>query len=294
MVVVLNSHDEAQVLCGKAEYLANASRTGGTEPRHEPRSNARNAGRRLAAWLATPAGGRFLALERPPLQDTVRRFHGDSLLWIGTTDDLVDTTAQCLVRARIRTTCGSLDGRVSVHADSAAAEVDVVVADTAELPFAGASIDGVVLHHALDVVADRRGTLREAARVLRSGGRLVVVGFNPFSLWLLTRPLAAFHDLHPLSVPRLREWLAVLGMTREAPPVYLNYRSGLPIALAREPWRTASAWLNRLQPPLGGAYILAARKQGRGAILQQRDQRRRGRQLAPVAVPSATRQEHAP
>ena len=244
----------------------------------------------MADWLATPAGGRLLALERQALQETVRRFLGDSLLWMGATADLVDITAQCLVRARICTTYdapGPAGPTLREGEPAHTADVNLVVADTAELPFAGASIDGVVLHHALDVAADRRGTLREAARILKSGGRLVVVGFNPLSLWSLSKPLPAFRDLRPLSVPRLGEWLTVLGMTRDARTVYLNYRSLLPMALATDRWQTLSAWVNRLQPPLGGAYIMAATKRGPGYIVQRRNQRQDSRELAPAVLPNA-------
>lgn len=298
-----NSRDDAQVLCGKAEYLANARintriNEGGTEPRGDsPTVGCPTAAdtrrRRLSTWLATPAGGRLLDLERPVLQETVRRFHGDSLLWIGATTDLVDTTAQCMVRERICAAYGALNREATPGLDGTRAAmpgIDLVATDTAELPFAGTSIDGIVLHHALDVAADRRGTLREAARVLKSGGRLVVVGFNPFSLLLLLRPLRAFRELRPLSVPRLSEWLAVLGMTREARTVYLNYRSALPMALHGDRWQTASAWVNRLQPPLGAAYVLVATKEGHGYLRQRRDQRQEDRKLAGAVLPNATRQ----
>ena len=221
------------------------------------------------------------------MQESVRRFVGDSLLWMGVTADLVNTTAQCMVRTRICATPAALGRAGSSARANELADVDLVVADTAELPFAVASIDGVVLHHALDVAANRRGTLREAARVLKPGGRLVVVGFNPISLWLLSKPLPTFRDLRPLSVPRLGEWLTVLGMTRDARPVYLNYRSVLPMAVATGRWRTASAWLNQLQPPLGGAYILAATKRGPGYIVQRRNQRRDSREFAPAVLPNA-------
>lgn len=273
---------------------------GGTEPRRESRAVGHGRGadarrRRLADWLATPAGDRLLALERRALQETVRRFLGDSLLWIGATADLVDITAQCMVRARICTTydISGPRGPSPWEREGAGskpprtADVDLVVADTAELPFASASIDAVVLHHALDVAADRRSSLREAARILKSGGRLVVVGFNPLSLWLLSKPFPAFRDLRPLSVPRLGEWLTVLGMTRDARTIYLNYRSVLPMALAADRWQTASVWVNRLQPPLGGAYILAATKRGPGYIVQRRNQRQDNRELAPAVLPNA-------
>ena len=49
------------------------------------------------------------------------------------------------------------------------------------LPFANASLDGVVLHHALESVPDARACIREVERVLKPG-RLVICAFNPISL----------------------------------------------------------------------------------------------------------------
>ena len=274
--------------------MANAGKKhGGKEPCREPGAAGRLSGtaarqRRLAAWLTTPAGCRLLAAQRPLVRETVRRFHGDSLLWIGATADLVDTTDQCMVRARICTAQSNVPPRALVAKPTPG--VDVVAADPTELPFASASVDGVVLCHALDVAADRRATLREAARILKSGGRLAVVGFNPLSLWFLTKPLAAFRELRPVSVPRLSEWLTVLGLAPETRPVYLNYRAALPTSLEGGWWQSASTWLNRVQPPFGGAYILLATKEGRAFLYQGHDQRHGRRELAPVVMPNATRQ----
>ena len=120
-------------------------------------------------------------------------------------------------------------------------------------------------------------------------GKLVVLGFNPLSLWLFSKPLAAFRDLRPLSVPRLHDWLTVLGLEREARTVYLNYRSVLPIV---DRWQTAT-WLNGVHLPFGGVYIFVARKHGHGVILQPRRQRRTDRELASLAVPTPTRRAHA-
>lgn len=46
--------------------------------------------------------------------------------------------------------------------------------DIAELPFEDASFDVLIMVHVLHLVADWRAVLREAARVLRPGGRLVL------------------------------------------------------------------------------------------------------------------------
>jgi ubiquinone/menaquinone biosynthesis C-methylase UbiE len=55
-----------------------------------------------------------------------------------------------------------------------AAPRPAVVGDAARLPFAGGSFDLVVAALVLSFVGDRAGALREAARVLRAGGALVL------------------------------------------------------------------------------------------------------------------------
>ena len=52
-----------------------------------------------------------------------------------------------------------------------------------ELPIATQSIDLVVLPHVLEFADEPHQILREVDRVLMPEGRLVIVGFNPWSLW---------------------------------------------------------------------------------------------------------------
>ena len=225
----------------------------------------------FSAWLRSAAGERLLEVERPPLRDSVRRFHGDAALWIGTTARLLDTTARCLVRERFFATCCLPETEsASGLAESAPCGFKVVRTLPAKLPFPSASVDGVVLHHALETEHDRRSTLREAARVLRPGGRLLLLGVNPSSLWLLAKPFAVFRRLKPVAVPRLKDWLAVLGLEQDAKTRYLNYRSVLPLALRGKACEQASGWLNRLQAPIGGVYLIAATKVAPGYISERR------------------------
>ncbi|MCX8017377.1 MAG: class I SAM-dependent methyltransferase, partial [Rhodocyclaceae bacterium] len=91
-----------------------------------------------------------------------------------------------------------------------------VRSDQHHLPFATHSIDLVVLPYRLEFDANPHQILREVDRVLVPEGSVLVIGFNPFSLWGARRLFARRGGEPPwqgryLSVPRLRDWFALLG-----------------------------------------------------------------------------------
>ena len=217
----------------------------------------------LAAWLGSPSGGRLLAAERAALRTAARRFYGDALLWIGASPQLLDTTAQCMVRTRVLAT---IDPNGAAACGQPAATVHTAAG---ALPFAAGAVDGVLLHHALEAAPDARAALREAARVLRVGGLLMVVGFNPLSPWLFAKPLPAFRALKTVSAPRLRDWLALLGLEAEGQPAYVHVpvwslvRKGGGSAEDTQP-QGSPRWWRRL--PTGGVYVVSATKVAHGFI----------------------------
>ena len=75
-----------------------------------------------------------------------------------------------------------LYGAVSPEA-MGSATIDSVVVSAESLPFPAHSIDGLVLHHFLELGGDARAVLREVHRVLRPGGRVIICGFNSLSSW---------------------------------------------------------------------------------------------------------------
>lgn len=230
----------------------------------------------FAAWLSTDFGSRVLAEERPPLHAAARRFHGDAVLWIGCTPALLDTTARCMVRDRYyAATCPRACAGDAPALDESPSGCDyrTLAVHPAQLPFASASIDGLVLHHALETSEDQRATLREATRVLKAGGRLVLIGVNPASLYLLAKVRPTLRSLKAVSAPRLYDWLALLGLQRDAKTIYLNYRAALPLDFL-DRWRLqASSWMKRLQAPVGGIYLVAASKVGHRLIAAGREDR---------------------
>lgn len=70
--------------------------------------------------------------------------------------------------------------KTSERAASRGMQLDARVMDAARLDFADESFDSVVLHLILAVVPDPEATAREAARVLKPGGRVAI--FDKFSV----------------------------------------------------------------------------------------------------------------
>lgn len=121
--------------------------------------------------------------------------------------------------------------------------------------------DVVLLQHALDFALSPHQLLREAARCVRPGGHLLVVGIHPWSLWGVRRYMASdvLAQARCISPVRLGDWLHLLGFALE------KRRFGCycpPLSSPR--WqarlRVVEPWAESLQLPGGGFYLLAARK----------------------------------
>lgn len=154
------------------------------------------------------------------------------------------------------------------QADAAADQT--VIARPEELPFHDDMMDSVVLHHTLDLAEDPHRCLRESVRVVRSGGQLIVVGFNPFGLWGLRRLIGgrgrAPWNSRFLSAGRIQDWLGVLECC-SAPPRYGFFRP--PLSSSRLLARTAflePVYERGIQIPLGGFYCIVAEKRETGSI----------------------------
>ena len=85
------------------------------------------------------------------------------------------------------------------------------------LPFDSESIDLVLLPHTLEQAEDPHSVLREAARVLIPGGRVILTGFNLTSLWGLRVGMQKFGlprflpARNFMTVPQVRDWLQLLS-----------------------------------------------------------------------------------
>lgn len=135
---------------------------------------------------------------------------------------------------------------------------NAVVGSAAELPFEHHSLDLVVLHHALDFTDNPHQVLREAARVTRPGGHLIVVGFNPFSWWglrklMARKPQAPWQSGQFIGPRRLLDWCQLLGLT-ELESLTGGFLG--PFSLNRKLQSYQQRWL----PSSGAVFALLVRK----------------------------------
>jgi len=170
-----------------------------------------------------------------------------------------------------------------------------VRADPGALPFESQSVDLLVLPHVLESSSEPHQVLREVERVLVPEGRVVISGFNPWSLWGLRGGLPGFDPWlpHPpsaqVSVARLKDWFKLLSLDIDrgrfgcyAPPC------GSEAWLKR--WQFMEKAGDRWWAVLGAVYVVSAVKRVPGMRLvgpawKQARHRRRARAAATVAVP---------
>ena len=150
-------------------------------------------------WFATSLGQYLLEKEQAYLDDVTPDIFGFHAMQLGMPE--VDLLRESRIAHRVRI---------------AAADRPDVYAKCHELPLATHSIDMVLLPHVLEFAAEPHAILREVDRVMMPEGRLVIVGFNPWSLWGLRSSVGFSRNDYPwngrfVSLPRVKDWLALLG-----------------------------------------------------------------------------------
>ena len=97
------------------------------------------------------------------------------------------------------------EGRARLLNAGLAGNIDYVLADAEALPFKDASFHCVTIGFGLRNVTDKDRALGSLYRVIKPGGRLLVLEFSHAQLG----PLAPLYELYSLQVlPRFGEWLA--------------------------------------------------------------------------------------
>ena len=155
----------------------------------------------LHDWLQSPLGAYLLDRERAWLDRVTPDIFGFHAIQLGLPQfDL-------LRESRIV-------HRVTVSRE-ATRQANHVQAQFHGLPFDAQSIDLCVMPHVLEFSENPHEVLRELDRVLRPEGRLLVLGFNPWSLFG-TRKLWTSKGFpwqgQFISLVRIKDWLQLLGL----------------------------------------------------------------------------------
>jgi len=227
----------------------------------------------LADWFATPLGRYVLARECAYFDQTVADIFGYYALQVGLPQ------APLLAQSRIASRW-TLDYDPPAH----------LIADPHYLPFAESSVDLIVMPHALEFTDDPHLMLREAYRVIRPEGQIVIAGFNPFSLFGAKRYFG--REQSPpwngnfIALYRVKDWLTLLGFD-----VVGGRLDAYVPPFSREKWLERSAFLesagDRWWPIGGGIYFLRATKRVHGMRVVTPSWQRRERRdaLAPARAP---------
>ena len=276
----------------------------------------------MTDWLTTPAGAYVLHWEQAHLDTAVVDLFGFHALQLG----LPELQALRANRMPHRWVASEHDMPSSAAPDTPESQPEALLGEAPRpppaariaialhcdfdaLPFDTNSLDLVVLPHALELARDPHLALREVERVLVPEGRIVIVGFNPTSLWGVRQQLGRWRRrLVPssqrglflpsagefLGYRRLRDWLRLLSFEVEDGR-FGCYRP--PVASLK--WLSRFAWADRVGerwwPVFGAVYFVVAVKRVRGMRLVGMARVQRALPMAapaPVVATNHHRQQH--
>jgi SAM-dependent methyltransferase len=156
----------------------------------------------LNVWYQSPVGRLLLTEIRAQLDVMLPRLFGYYALQVGDLAASIDLMASSRIKQRfcLDMNPGSVD----------------LLAKADELPFQQDSLDLILLMHSLDFAEDPHRVLREVDRTLIPEGHVVIVGFNPMSLFGLWKITPGHKNRVPwcgcfYRCSRLKDWLSLLG-----------------------------------------------------------------------------------
>ncbi len=203
-------------------------------------------------WYQTPLGRALLADQRQQVDRHASTLTGARQLHVALSHRLPLATGTDFAQ-KILTT----------PAWSARMPEGVAVCDADELPFPGESMDLVVLHHTADFSPHPHQALREASRVLRGEGSILLIGFNPLGMWGLRRLVSRHHN-GPwggrfLLRSRMEDWLRLLDFSVQSSE-FNYFRMPFQASALREGQGIVERICGNRILPVGAYYCILAKK----------------------------------
>ncbi len=208
-----------------------------------------NSLQQIRDWYATPLGAELLETESAILEQLLAGLFGYHLLQVSVQEQELFSASPI----QNKVTLG-----LTQHDQSP------FYAQPTELPLENDGTDVVLVHHLLDFVDSPQEVLRELTRVVLPSGYLIIVGFNPFSLWGMWKMMAFWRKLPPwngqfIRPGRLMDWMNLLNFKIDRAR-FCTY--GLPRAHSDQSKPDFSKGLSRNASfPVGAVYVIVASKQ---------------------------------
>lgn len=232
-------------------------------------------------WAMSARGQKLAAIEHAEVARQVPELFGRHFLQIGhwgTANDWLEGS-EMLHRA-VLSTSAQAPGQARV--------------DPQLLPLAARSIDAILLPHTLEFASSPHTLLREVSRVLSDRGRLLILGFNPWSVlgarrWFGLAPRNLPSHSRFFSAGRVHDWLTLLDFEITS---VRRFSAGFPWLAPRgdnalfSPAALLQGWSE--------AYLIAAKKRVTPLTLVGRNQRAQVKPFIAVPVANSVRRDAEP
>lgn len=202
-------------------------------------------------WYQKEPGSWLIRLERAQIASFLTEIKGDYLMQIGGLPNLLHSEDS------------PIRFRFFLSSELTNATTPTLAASYCELPIVPDSLDVVMLIHTLEQVNYPVQALEEAYRTLMPGGRLIILGFNPWSLWGLKKLLTSQKEFpwkgKFWSRAQIKQWLRSYDCSIEVNrTICFRSPNGRPLK------RRGSLFFEMLgqlcYPGLGGVYLIIAQK----------------------------------
>lgn len=222
----------------------------------------------LFQWFNSPQGSQFIQAEYALLDKSLGRLFGSHCAISS-----VYTSERLIQRIPCRRVYDLISPSLQLH-DRTKTEAKKIVAPVGCLPFPDDSLDGFVLLHTFDFVDNPHDAIREVARVIRPGGQMIVIGFNPASVLGWSRYMPGLRGQSPLQArflgrQRLCDWLHLLNFDVEyfGGSTLVPFRDSRPSTQSKNQlsqgsvWKAARIGLGKaFRERYGSVYCLRVRK----------------------------------
>ena len=212
--------------------------------------------RAMELWFQRLPGSLLLQLESVALSNWFSQSSGEHCLQIGGPSDLrMVQSAHYPHKVYLSTQFAS-----AMHHSR-------IQSDLNELPFVSGSIDAVVLVHLLEFAKSPLQFIKETHRILTPSGQLILLAFNPWSLWGATRMKRNKQGFpwsgNFYSSPRIKAWLRQAGYSIILSKT-LCFRPALHDAYRCESWAFIEPLGSYCFPGLGAVSLMIAQKKELG------------------------------